>query len=40
LAKKASTRGGDTGFWTNLEAELDNLFEKNGNNRDGPKWRE
>ncbi|KAJ7914983.1 hypothetical protein B0H13DRAFT_2317520 [Mycena leptocephala] len=21
-------------------AELDNLFEKNGNNRDGPKWRE
>ncbi|KAJ7836590.1 hypothetical protein B0H13DRAFT_2368653, partial [Mycena leptocephala] len=40
VGQKASTRGGDTGFWTNLEAELDNLFEKNGNNRDGPKWRE
>ncbi|KAJ7349727.1 hypothetical protein DFH08DRAFT_863010 [Mycena albidolilacea] len=40
LAKKASTRGGDTGFWTNLEAELDDLFEKNGNNRDDSKWRE
>ncbi|KAJ7898833.1 hypothetical protein B0H14DRAFT_3424168 [Mycena olivaceomarginata] len=40
LAKKASTRGGDTGFWTNLEAELDDLFEKNGNNRDDSKWHE
>ncbi|KAF7362404.1 SWIM-type domain-containing protein [Mycena venus] len=40
LAKKENTRGADTGFWTNLEGELDVLFDKNGNDRSNPKWRE
>jgi hypothetical protein len=36
---KESARGGDTGFWRDVEAQLDVLFEKNGNERDSPKWR-
>ncbi|KAJ7786953.1 hypothetical protein B0H14DRAFT_3582483 [Mycena olivaceomarginata] len=39
LLKKDSQRGGDTGFWRDIEAELDVLFEKNGNQRDSPAWR-
>jgi hypothetical protein len=39
LVKKESARGGDTGFWRDVEAQLDVLFEKNGNERDSPKWR-
>ncbi|KAF7364702.1 hypothetical protein MVEN_00340000 [Mycena venus] len=38
LLKKESQRGGDTGFWRDLEAELDVLYEKNGNQRDSPAW--
>ncbi|KAJ7705290.1 hypothetical protein B0H17DRAFT_1126150 [Mycena rosella] len=40
LVGKETSRGGDTGFWTNLEKELDVLFEKNGNKRDGSKWKQ
>ncbi|KAJ7349770.1 hypothetical protein DFH08DRAFT_863083 [Mycena albidolilacea] len=39
LLKKDSQRGGDTGFWKDIEAELDVLFDKNGNQRDSPAWR-
>jgi hypothetical protein len=39
LLKKDSQRGGDTGFWRDIEAELDVLFDKNGNQRDSPAWR-
>ncbi|KAF7333905.1 hypothetical protein MSAN_02403300 [Mycena sanguinolenta] len=40
LTNKESTRGGDTGFWKELEQELYTLFEKNGNERDSVKWRQ
>ncbi|KAJ7463933.1 hypothetical protein FB451DRAFT_1403326 [Mycena latifolia] len=39
LIGKETSRGGDTGFWSNIERELDKLFEKNGNERDSPEWR-
>ncbi|KAJ6460725.1 hypothetical protein DFH09DRAFT_1383187 [Mycena vulgaris] len=35
-----TVRGGDTGFWIKLERELDTLFERNGNEREAPKWQE
>ncbi|KAF7334909.1 hypothetical protein MVEN_02240600 [Mycena venus] len=38
LAHKKFARGGDSGFWAKVESELDNLFEKNGNNRGSPSW--
>ncbi|KAJ7455175.1 hypothetical protein FB451DRAFT_1516922 [Mycena latifolia] len=38
LLGKETTRGGDTGFWTNMEKELDHLFEKNGNSRTNADW--
>jgi hypothetical protein len=31
--------GGDTGFWTGLEKELDRLYKENGDERSGPKWK-
>ncbi|KAJ7875508.1 hypothetical protein B0H14DRAFT_3547904 [Mycena olivaceomarginata] len=39
LLKKDSQRSGDTGFWRDIEAELDVLFDKNGNQRDSAAWR-
>ncbi|KAJ7436186.1 hypothetical protein FB451DRAFT_1379084 [Mycena latifolia] len=38
LLGKETTRGGDTGFWTNMEKELDHLFKKNGNSRTNADW--
>ncbi|KAJ7840547.1 hypothetical protein B0H14DRAFT_3140495 [Mycena olivaceomarginata] len=38
LLKKESQRGGDTGFWRDLEAELEVLYEKNGNQRGSAAW--
>ncbi|KAJ7882068.1 hypothetical protein B0H14DRAFT_3433719 [Mycena olivaceomarginata] len=38
LFSKETTRGNDTGFWSNMEKELDELFEKNGNSRDTADW--
>ncbi|KAJ7469074.1 hypothetical protein FB451DRAFT_1177070 [Mycena latifolia] len=37
LVSKESARGGGTGFWANLERELDMLFEKNWNKRENAK---
>ncbi|KAJ7038974.1 hypothetical protein C8F04DRAFT_1392767 [Mycena alexandri] len=39
LLGKDTTRGGDTGFWADLESELDVLYAKNGNERDSAEWR-
>ncbi|KAJ7199525.1 hypothetical protein C8J57DRAFT_458415 [Mycena rebaudengoi] len=39
LSGSASVAGGDTGFWTGLETELDNLYKENGDERPGPKWK-
>ncbi|KAJ7829162.1 hypothetical protein B0H14DRAFT_2594207 [Mycena olivaceomarginata] len=38
LLKKDSQHGGDTGFWKDIEAELDVLFDKNGNQHDSPAY--
>ncbi|KAJ6489300.1 hypothetical protein C8R47DRAFT_1215650 [Mycena vitilis] len=40
LLSKATSRGGDTEFWTSLEGALDKLFDTNGNERDSEKWRQ
>ncbi|KAJ7804347.1 hypothetical protein B0H14DRAFT_2884419 [Mycena olivaceomarginata] len=39
LIGKETTRGGDTGFWAELESKLDVLYGANGNERDSPEWR-
>ncbi|KAJ7480504.1 hypothetical protein B0H11DRAFT_2420702 [Mycena galericulata] len=40
LTAKKNAAGGDTGFWKDIERELDGLYEKNGNERNSPEWRE
>ncbi|KAJ6498031.1 hypothetical protein C8R47DRAFT_1112594 [Mycena vitilis] len=40
LFRKTTKRGEDTGFWTNLEGDLDTLFGANGNDRSNTKWRQ
>ncbi|KAJ7239150.1 hypothetical protein C8J57DRAFT_1727466 [Mycena rebaudengoi] len=39
LSGTASVPGGDTGFWTGREKELDRLYKENGDERSGPKWK-
>ncbi|KAJ7845183.1 hypothetical protein B0H13DRAFT_2359384 [Mycena leptocephala] len=38
LTGKKNSRGGDTGFWATMEDQLDQLFEKNGNDRNNNKY--
>ncbi|KAJ6589172.1 hypothetical protein B0H19DRAFT_1248728 [Mycena capillaripes] len=40
LVGKKASRSGDTGFWAKLEAALDKLFKKNGNDHSNSKWAE
>ncbi|KAJ6467081.1 hypothetical protein C8R47DRAFT_33467, partial [Mycena vitilis] len=40
LAHKTYARGGDSGFWRDVEKGLDVLFEKNGNDRSSREWLE
>ncbi|KAJ6537583.1 hypothetical protein B0H10DRAFT_2232577 [Mycena sp. CBHHK59/15] len=40
LVVVANQKGADTGFWPNLEDELDALYKKNGSDRKSPAWLE
>jgi len=38
LAPKKNTKGADTGFWANLEAQMRKLTNKNSTDRKAAQW--